>query len=300
MNEVPLISVLMPVYNTAEEFFRQSIESILNQTFEDFEFIIINDGSTNNVEDVVKSYCDKRIKYFKNETNLKLISTLNKGLGFSRGKYIARLDSDDYSDKTRFEKQLKCMEDNPSIGVLGTLSKRMPEEQLIITPTNPYDVMLYTRYCQNCIIHSSAMIKKSVLFDNNLRYDKNCLHAEDHKLWSDISRVADIAVYPEVLTHFRFLNTGVSSSNIYWQRKMVTVILLDNMIKDFVCDKTYLYSILVKYIKNIPVTEEEYNAISIHLIKVVNYVSLKVSEPYKKMVKNYILSILTCFIHEKK
>src|SRR5574344_958516 len=282
MSKTPMLSVLMPVYNTEESMFRQAIESVLNQTFEDFEFIIINDGSTNNVEDVVKSYSDKRIKYFKNETNLKIIASSNRGLEHSQGKYVARLDSDDFCDKTRFEKQFACLEKNPSIGALGTLCKRFPSETVVVTPTHPNDVTLYTRYCQNCIINTSAMFRKSIVDEHNIKYDKNCLHAEDHKFWSDISKYSLAAVYPEILTHFRALDTGVSSSNSNWQQKMSTVILLDNMIKDFTCDKNYLYSILVKYVKGQPVTQEEFKAMNIHLLNVVNYITPRISKPFNE------------------
>lgn len=114
----PVVSVLMSVYNARPDELRQSIESILNQTFKDFEFIIINDGSTNETKEVILSYEDERIRYVENETNLKIITSLNKGLKLCRGKYIARLDSDDYSAPTRLEKQVKYMEEHPNVGGL--------------------------------------------------------------------------------------------------------------------------------------------------------------------------------------
>ena len=89
------VTVLMSVYNTEESFLREAIESILNQTFKDFEFLIINDGSTNNAETVIRSYNDSRINYVLNEQNLGLIASLNKGLALAKGEYIARFDSDD-------------------------------------------------------------------------------------------------------------------------------------------------------------------------------------------------------------
>src|SRR5574344_639787 len=113
---MPKISVVMPVYNTDETFLRESIESILNQSFKDFEFIIINDGSTNNAEDVILSYKDERIRYYKNDINLKLIKTLNRGLLLAEGEYIARMDSDDISLPTRFQTQVEFLGKNPNIG----------------------------------------------------------------------------------------------------------------------------------------------------------------------------------------
>ena len=119
---MPKVSVLMPVYNTKEEYLREAIESILNQTFTDFEFIIINDGSTNNAEEVIKSYKDSRIKYYRQE-NHGLIYTLNYGLSLCNGEYIARMDSDDISLPFRFEKQIEVLDKNPNIGIVGGLIK---------------------------------------------------------------------------------------------------------------------------------------------------------------------------------
>ena len=109
MNSSKLISVLMPVYNTKEEFLRTAIESILNQTFSNFEFIIINDGSTNNAEDVILSYKDDRIIYLKQE-NQGIVAALNNGWDRAKGEYIARMDSDDISFPDRFEKQIEYLE----------------------------------------------------------------------------------------------------------------------------------------------------------------------------------------------
>ena len=296
MNNNPEISLIMPVYNAKEEELLLAIKSILNQTFDDFEFIIINDGSTNNSEDVILSLNDKRIKYLKNDNNLKLIATLNKGLDIAKGKYIARLDCDDYSDNTRLEKQYKFLEQNQSVGVLGTYFKVIPEGKTMIVPTLQQDVTLYIRYCQNCLIHSSVMFRKSVIDKTGLRYDKNCLHAEDHKLWSDMSRYCDIAVYPEVLTYYKHSCDGISETNRLWQRKMVTVILLDNMINDFPCDKNYMYSILVKYIKGSPVSDREFNSMLLFLNGIVNDLTQRITYPYNVKVKSFILSILAYFV----
>ena len=109
----------MPVHNEPENVLRMAINSILNQTFTDFEFIIINDASENNAEDVILSYKDDRIKYYKNEVNLKVVKTLNKGLELATCEYIARMDADDISFKTRLEKQVNILDNNPEIGLVS-------------------------------------------------------------------------------------------------------------------------------------------------------------------------------------
>ena len=107
----PLVSVLMAVYN-GEKYLLEAIESILNQTYTNFEFLIINDGSTDSTEEIILSYSDQRIRYIKNEQNLKLIASLNKGLDLAKGKYIARMDADDISLPDRLEKQVNFLERN--------------------------------------------------------------------------------------------------------------------------------------------------------------------------------------------
>ena len=114
----PVISVILPVYN-AERFLREAIDSVLKQTFVDFEFIILNDGSTDKTEDIILSYKDPRIRYVKNEKNLKLIKTLNKGVDMARGKYIARMDADDISLPERFEKEVAYLEAHPDVAVVS-------------------------------------------------------------------------------------------------------------------------------------------------------------------------------------
>ena len=294
------VSVLMPVYNTRRAELQVAIESILDQTYKDFEFIIINDGSTNDAEEVILSYKDDRIKYYKNETNLKLITTLNNGIDLCSGKYIARLDADDYSVPERLEKQVKFMEELPNVGLLGSLFKRVPEDIVIKVPIHPETIKLCQRYVNNCIAHSSAMIRKSVLLENNLRYNKNCLHAEDFKLWGDMTYCCDLAVIPEVLISVKTNADGISQSNLAWQRKMVTVVMMDNMIKDFPCDKKYMYSVLMKYVQGKAVSDSEFEDIKNFLLKVTQYLQNAMSKYYDSdLIYRSIMSIPLYFVREK-
>ena len=118
----PLISVLMPVYNS-EKYVAEAIESILCQTYKDFEFIIINDASTDSSLKIIAKYAkqDKRIKLINNKKNVKISASLNKGLSIAKGKYIARMDSDDISLPSRFELQTKFLADNPAVGIVGVI-----------------------------------------------------------------------------------------------------------------------------------------------------------------------------------
>src|SRR5574344_1855820 len=117
---MPKISVLLPIYNTKEEYLRTSIESILNQTYKDFELLILNDSPDNyKLDEIVKSYKDIRIRYFKNDKNLGNTESNNKLLKIAQCAYLAIMDHDDISLPTRFEKEVQFLDNNPDIGVIG-------------------------------------------------------------------------------------------------------------------------------------------------------------------------------------
>jgi len=184
-NSKKAISVILPVYN-AEEFLSDSIESILQQTFEDFELIIINDGSTDRSKDIALSYKDKRVKYIENKNNQGLIKSLNKGLHFAEGKYIARMDADDICHNTRFEKQISYFENNPDVDIVGTGQYIIGSQRIIYhKPTNEENRIRLL--LQPVVGHSTVMMKKDILNQNKLYYDKNAIYAEDYKLWVDSS-----------------------------------------------------------------------------------------------------------------
>ena len=165
--ESPTISVVMPVYN-GEKYLVEAIDSILNQTFKNFEFIIINDGSTDDTEKIILSYKEQRIIYVKNEVNLKLIKTLNKGIDIAQGKYIARMDADDISMPNRFELQIDTFEKN--IGIDIVCSKYLLLEQngnsfrknKTFTLVNS-EAIKYTSIFQTMVGHPTVMIKAELL-----------------------------------------------------------------------------------------------------------------------------------------
>lgn len=198
---LPMISVVMPVYN-AEKYLKESIDSILNQTYTDFEFIILNDGSTDNTEKIILSYDDQRIVYVKNEENLQIVKTLNKGIAISKGKYIARMDADDISLPERFEKQIKFMESNVDISVCGSFLETIGKEEKRIWkyPITPESIKV-TLMFNSPLAHPSVIIRKS-FFDKavySLEYQK----AEDYYLWVENSNESKYANIPEVLLYYR-------------------------------------------------------------------------------------------------
>lgn len=205
---MPKVTILMPVYN-GENYLRESIESILYQTFTDFEFLIIDDGSTDQSVSIIKSYDDPRIRLKMNKMNQKLSATLNKGIASAKGKYIARMDCDDISFASRLEKQVDFMDKNPEIGVCGTAMKIMLTDLLVEYPSRHDDIkcrMLFS----NSFSHPTLMYRKSVLNKYGLYYDTVIPYAQDYDLCWRMAKVTMTANIQEPLLYYRIHDEQVS------------------------------------------------------------------------------------------
>ena len=213
----PRVTVLMPVYN-GEKYLREAIDSILGQTYHHYEFIIINDGSTDGSVKVIQSYSDERIRFVHNEKNIGLPATLNKGLELAIGEYIARMDQDDISLPTRIEKQIKFMDNYPEVGVCGTWIKyigvpRRPWKCRVYKyPTKPTDIRARLLF-NSSFAHPSVIMRSSLLEKFQLRYDPEHLNAEDYGLWQKCSFCFPLANIPEVLLLYRVNPAGITDSN---------------------------------------------------------------------------------------
>ena len=201
----PRISVLLPTYNTKIEYIKEAIDSILKQTYHDFELLILDDGSDKYVQDFVLTYHDDRIRYFyKNNTGI--ADTLNVGLDLAKGEYIARMDADDISLPHRFEKQVQFLDDNPTVSLVGSNIIKFQEDYGIVS--YPYKVKCED-FFQGCMIsHPSVMFRKRDFEINNLRYDPS-FSCEDYELWSRASRVLKLVNLQEVLVCYRINEQSV-------------------------------------------------------------------------------------------
>ncbi len=208
----PKVSVLMPVYNV-EKYVAEAIESILTQTFTDFEFIIINDGSTDRSEEIILSFNDSKIKYLKNAHNLGLVETLNFGIKIALGVYIARMDADDISFPERLSNQVVFMDQNPKIGAMGSAYEIFGDvTKIYYPPTDP--ILAYTHLSFNSAIgHPTSIIRKSVLDKNNIHYESKFEYAADYAFWIRISQVANITSTKEPLLHYRWHKSNMSNSD---------------------------------------------------------------------------------------
>ncbi len=209
----PKVTVLMPVYNGGKHL-NEAIESILAQTFADFEFLIINDGSTDNSAKIIESFNDKRIRLIKNNKNLKLVKTLNKGIDFARGKYIVRMDQDDISFPERLSKQVGFMEKHPDIGVCGSrveLIGKNSGQVWDFVPENP-DILKCLLLFSNYIVHPTVIIRKKLLEKYHLHYNE-IFAAEDYDLWCRISEYSRMSNLQEVLLYYREHSSKMSQIN---------------------------------------------------------------------------------------
>jgi glycosyltransferase involved in cell wall biosynthesis len=208
-----MVSVLLPVFN-AEKFLRESIDSILGQTFRDFELLILNDGSTDGSDKIIKSYQDNRIRYFAH-SNMGLSATLNKGLSLARGQFIARQDADDISHPERFEKQLKFFDNNPDCGLVGTwadvIKNSASSPGFLKHPTKPEDINFFLIY-NNPFVHTSIMMRKCCVEQVGLYTSLRDRQPEDYELWLRFSKFFKMANIPELLVSYREVPTGISGT----------------------------------------------------------------------------------------
>lgn len=201
---MPKISVLFPTYNTKEEHLREAMESVLSQTFSDFEFIIVDDCSPDaNVEKVVKSYDDARIRFYRNERNLGISQTRNRLIDLASGEYLAAMDHDDVSLPERFEKEAAYLDDHPDVGVVACRAEKFPGGGLTKNPENDKEIKLaMMRSC--AITHSACMIRRSVLIDNNIRYEEEYSPSEDYALYIRLMSKTKFHNLPETLFRYRW------------------------------------------------------------------------------------------------
>lgn len=179
------VTVLLAVFN-GEQYVHNCIESVLNQTFTNFEFVIINDCSTDSTKEIIKSFKDKRIKLINNQNNIGLTKSLNVGLKQAKGTYIARIDADDIMISSRLEKQVNFLKGNPLVSVVGSQGYYITEKNQIINPFN------WETGIENCIFqiitgnnpvgHPFVLFEKKAI-DNIGNYNETYLKAQDYELW---------------------------------------------------------------------------------------------------------------------
>ena len=229
----PVISVVMSVYN-GEKYLREAIESILGQTFIDFEFIIINDGSTDESAAIISSYNDTRIRLIQQE-NKGLAPALNVGLKVARGKYIARMDADDISLPGRFEKQFNFLESHPECVAVGSNAKIIDKAgEYLYTAGNPTAWEEILHYLPNTpFFHSSTMFRKDLAIECGGYFEEIKHHFEDMIFWNKMAELGELRNIEEPLLKYRLVPSAITNRSIETSaimRRMCMNILRDGSI----------------------------------------------------------------------
>ena len=231
----PAISIVLPAYNCSP-YIAETINSLLSQTFTDFQLIIINDGSTDDTEHIIQLYHDPRITYLKNESNKGLVFTLNRGIQAAEGNYIARMDADDIALPQRLQLQKQWLDENPHTAAVsctirfidgkGNERGEWKEDKVSCSYTDIKKMLPW----ENCIAHPTIMIRKEVV--EAYLYDAMQLHCEDYDLW--LRMLADglvIEKLPQPLLLYR--NHEASITGTYLKK-------LNPFFKQYQCKRRFL------------------------------------------------------------
>lgn len=232
------VTVLMPVYN-AERFLKEAIDSILQQTFPEFEFLIINDGSTDKSSDIIESYKDSRIIHVKLARNAGIVNALNSGIALAKGEYIVRMDSDDIALPGRILRQLEFMEKHQEVGVSGTWVEYIGEKAGVIKTPHDHNEIVWGLLKGCVLFHPTVIIRSSLIKGKGITYPADYPHAEDYALWLRLIKDTRFANMQEILLQYRFSGKSVGSLNAEIQHesasrvaRRIHEVLLDEKISD--------------------------------------------------------------------
>lgn len=244
----PLVTVFIPVYNS-ESYIKDCLDSICNQTYQNLEILLVDDGSTDSSAEIIRQYDDNRIRFIQNERNMGIPTTRNVGLKEARGEYIAIMDSDDIAEPMRIERQVQYLENNKDIDVVGSYYIQFGgcfDKKVKARFTSPDDIKAMLLF-YNPIANPSVTMRKSTLERYGLTYHLDFFVAQDYQLWSQIIKVGNISIMPEYLLRYRFGHENISKiSNRDKLTKRKN--LIDSIHKD-----------LISYF-NIPLNEHEIRA----------------------------------------
>lgn len=215
----PLVTVLMPVYNSRDHL-REAIESVLSQKFRDFEFIIMDDGSTDGSRDIVYSYKDSRIKLHLSTENQGIAKTLNEGIKLAEGRYLARMDADDICLPHRLTRQVDFMETFSHIGLVGSGVMKIRKNRtnkIVSWPETNAEIKIDMLF-QNPFFHPSVMVRSDLI--KKTGYNLQLPYAQDYGLWVDLAHLTDFANLPDPLLKYRLHEGQVTKTKGIHQADM--------------------------------------------------------------------------------
>jgi len=274
-----LISVILPVFN-AELYLKESIDSILNQTYQNFELIIINDKSTDSSKDIILNYSDKRINYYENLKNEGLVFTLNRGLKIAKGIFITRMDADDVSLPFRFKKQVDFLKSNQDIDLIGsfyyTIDKNGKVLNRVKYPLN-HDDIKFGLIFNSVLCHPSIMFRRKLIDLNYFFYENEYFPAEDYYLWTCLVNKIKIGNINDFLLLYRIHDLQISTHKIQDQNIKASSIRINYLLSiypNFSSSKNALLEFMIPtnefkyeyYIESLLIFNSIYNSeTNIHL-----------------------------------
>lgn len=208
-NTKPKVSVLLPTYNS-EKFLIQCVNSILNQTYQNFEILVVDDSSSDNTREILKSYKDKRIKIIDGPGK-GLAAALNLGIKKAKGDYIARIDADDIAMPQRFEKQVAFLDEHPEFSIVGSWQEYFGNNNTFHKADSEWDKLKVSLIFRCNLCHSTLMLRKSDMIKHNLFYPEKSLQ-EDYELWCKAIEYIKISNIPEVLGMYRVTGNSITDS----------------------------------------------------------------------------------------
>ena len=196
------VTIILPVYN-GERYLRESIDSVLAQTYRDFELWVVNDGSTDGSMAIVDSYTDPRVKRIDNPRNMGLVATLNRAFAMVESPYIARMDDDDIWHERKLELQMSLLESRPDVGVCGTSIHKFGDIDSIHIFPEESDALKVGLLFYCMMSHPSVVYRRSMLVETGLVYRQDYFPAEDYKMWIDVLQHSNIYNIPKPLVEYR-------------------------------------------------------------------------------------------------
>ncbi|SFJ09178.1 glycosyltransferase family 2 protein [Olleya namhaensis] len=272
ITNTPLITVLLPVYNV-EKYIEEAIQSVLDQTFEDFEILVIDDCSTDNTLEIIETITDDRIKIIKKEANKGLIDSLNLGFSLAKGKYIARMDGDDVNELTRFEKQFNVLESNPDVIACGSWIKFFGSNEKLIKHRETHSEIVAQMLVKCPMSLGCCMLRTSAV--KNIGFEDDKLHVEDYDFWTRIAWDGRLYNIQEVLYHYRGHDNQVSNKYKELQVRGDFIIQLTLFKKLNYCTNKFKDDLLSKFLLKSDTIELEEFVLFLNWIKQLRVLNTK-------------------------
>ncbi len=208
----PALSIIMPVYN-AQKHIRSAVESLLKQSFHNFELIVINDGCTDKSMEMVRSFGDNRIRILNNDKNRGIVFSRNRGIAAARGRYLAPFDADDVARQDKFEKQIAFMEANKEYGMIGSWAHLIDDNDRLLktkwklsaSPERISAILLFRNY----FVQSAVVIRREAIPEKG--YVKGTDTVEDYHMWAQVASIHKVWNYPDYLVRYRIHEQGITS-----------------------------------------------------------------------------------------